>query len=142
MCGQTSQRSNLLTSQRVCLSNFSFQASAVLPGIRIWLSNLGRKFLDSAQGQAERSEAWPCAESKNFLPKFFFPPRRRSPKQPRRSAKQKLKSFCLADQRGCSGQKIPYQPCRPKPALIQPDCYGLRFLQGGSYPSLVLIQSS
>ena len=59
-----------------------------------------------------RSQAWPCAKSKIFRLKFFFPPRRRSPKQPRRSAKQKLKSFCLADQLGCFRQKNLYQPCR------------------------------
>ena len=100
------------TSLRVPLSNFSYQASAVLPRIRIQLSNLSIKFLDFAQGQVERSETWPCAKSKNFMLKFFFPPRRRSPKQPRRSAKQKLKSFCLADQLGCFRQKNLYQPCR------------------------------
>ena len=61
-------------------------------------------------GRAQRDLA--LCEIQEFMLKFFFPPRRRSPKQRRRSTKQKLKSFCLADQLSCFRQKNLYQPCR------------------------------
>ena len=118
------------------------QASAVLPRIRFWLSNLSIKFLDFAQGQVERSETWPCAKSKNFMLKFFFPPRRRSPKQPSRSAKKKIKKnlfFGRQLSRFWARNPVSARLTWPKSVLIQPDCYELRFLQGGSYPSLVFI---
>ena len=127
--------------QAVQLGNFpacqplqlGYEVLAVLPRIPILLSNLSLKILGFAQGQAERSEAWPCAKPKIFRLKFFFPPRRRSPKQPSWSAKQKLKSFCLADQLGCFWAKEHPLAWR-EPTLIELACYELRFLQRGKLP--------